>query len=286
MHIKLVKETESEQESEDGVETVVTEMEFEDAPVAAEQQLRKQNKLLKLVLLIAVLFGTASFAASLYSYASTQAELQAFRSDASGQITQIAKNMRLAGGGNAPEPPLLPVDITLPDTVPFLGSADAKVVVVEYADFQCPFCGRFHEDAYKSIKAEYVDSGKVKFVYQDFAFLGKESVRSAEAAKCAGEQGQYWQYHDWLFTHQNGENEGAFADANLKKFARDLKLNTKEFNTCFDSGKFAVNVEQETADGRNFGVSGTPTTFVNGKPFVGAQPYANFKQAIEEALAQ
>lgn len=165
-----------------------------------------------------------------------------------------------------------------------LGNPSSKVVIIEYGDFQCPFCGKFEKEVAPQIKEQYVKTGKVAFLYRDFAFLGEESFRSSEAARCAGDQGKYWEYHDKLFSGQKGENQGAFADANLKKFARDLGLDGAKFDLCFTSGKHRAAVETATQDGRTAGVNGTPATFVNGKLVSGAVPFATFKQMIEEEL--
>jgi protein-disulfide isomerase len=105
-----------------------------------------------------------------------------------------------------------------------LGNPEAKVAVVVYEDFQCPFCDRFVQDSEKNIRDNYLKDGTVQLVYRDFAFLGPESTKASEAARCAGEQGKFWEYHDYLYSHQNGENRGAFANANLKAFAKELKL--------------------------------------------------------------
>lgn len=184
--------------------------------------------------------------------------------------------------------PLLPrfVEFTVPDGAARLGSASAPVTIVEFADFQCPYCARFHESVYAQLRAEYVDTGKASFVYQDYAFLGEESQLAAEAAKCAGEQGKFWEYHDYLFTHQQGENEGAFTASRLKAHARAVQLRTPAFNTCLDSGKYRSAVEAETASGRSVGVTGTPTIIINGRVLVGALPYSEFKKVIDAALAK
>lgn len=185
----------------------------------------------------------------------------------------------------APQTPKF-ADFQVPNGAPRLGSDTASVTVVEFSDFQCPFCSRFQQLVYPQLKTDYIDTGKVSFVYQDFAFLGEESRLAGQAAKCAGDQGKFWEYHDYLFGHQNGENEGAFATKNLKTFARNLKLNTVEFGSCLDSGKYAAAVDAETKSGKDIGVTGTPTVLVNGQIIVGAQPYDSFKQAIDEALAK
>lgn len=173
---------------------------------------------------------------------------------------------------------------SLPGNGPVLGDPNAPVTIVEFADFQCPFCGRFFKTAGREIIETYVKTGKAKFSYRDFAFLGEESEWAAQAARCAGDQGKYWQYHDYLYDHQNGENEGAFAKAKLKGFAAALGLNTAEFNNCLDSGKHEADVKSDTEAGRSFGVSGTPSTFVNGKMITGAVPFSQFQTEIEAAL--
>jgi len=99
-----------------------------------------------------------------------------------------------------------------------------EAIIIEYADFQCPFCGKFFKETEETLIKDYVDAGKVRFVYRDFAFLGKESLKAAEAARCAGDQGKFWEYHDYLYNHQNGENQGAFSNLYLKSFAGELKL--------------------------------------------------------------
>ncbi|MEI7765591.1 MAG: thioredoxin domain-containing protein [bacterium] len=105
-----------------------------------------------------------------------------------------------------------------------LGSPTAPVTIVLYVDFQCPFCGKFFKETEQNVLANYVKDGKVKLVSRDFAFLGEESQKSAEAARCANDQGKFWEYHDYLFTHQNGENKGNFSNLNLKTFAKEVGL--------------------------------------------------------------
>lgn len=173
---------------------------------------------------------------------------------------------------------------SLEKNAPMLGSPDAPVAIIEFADFQCPFCGRFYQTTGKEIIANYVKTGKARFIYRDFAFLGEESNWAAQAARCAGDQGKYWQYHDYLFEHQKGENQGAFNKDRLKSFALEIGLNAGNFNSCLDSDKHKQDVENDTEMGRKLGVTGTPTTFVNGKLVQGAVPFATFKPTVEEAL--
>jgi protein-disulfide isomerase len=184
----------------------------------------------------------------------------------------------------AAQAPTGPVKITLKDDAPFLGNKDAKVVVVEYADYQCPFCEKWFKEVYPQLKSKYIDTGKIKFVFQDFAFLGPDSTTAAEAAQCAKEQGKFWQYHDYLFSNQGPEHGGWAKAENQKNFAKAMGLNTSKFNSCLDTHKYAQEVQNQTAAGKSYGVTGTPTTFVNGKIFVGAQPFSTFEQAIEAEL--
>ncbi len=124
----------------------------------------------------------------------------------------------------------------------------------------------------------------MRFGYFNFAFLGDESGWAAEAAECAGDQNKFWEYHDYLFSHQNGENQGAFSKDNLKGFAADMGLDTAAFNTCMDSGKYTQFVQDQTNIAHQLGVQSTPTFAVNGQPVVGAQTFDSFKTTIESLL--
>jgi protein-disulfide isomerase len=161
---------------------------------------------------------------------------------------------------------------------PFTGGANAKVVIVEFSDFQCPACGQAYP-VLKQIKADYLD--KIKLVYRDFPLSQHTfAFKAAEAANCANEQSQFWAYHDILF--ENQDNLGADA---LKQYAADLGLDTAKFNSCLDSGKYAQEVSNDLADGAAAGVSSTPTFFINNKRYSN-MPYAQFKQIIDAELAK
>lgn len=164
-----------------------------------------------------------------------------------------------------------------------LGNPEAPVTIVEFSDFQCPYCEKFFQTTEKSLIEKYVKTGKVKFVYRHYAFLGPESLRAAEASECAKEQDKFWEYHNYLFEHQGEENSGAFSKENLKYFALVLKLDTDKFASCLDSDKYADVVSQDKIAGDRFGVTGTPTSFVNGEKLVGTIP---FDQKEAEALRQ
>ena len=170
-----------------------------------------------------------------------------------------------------------------------LGNSQAKVAIVMYEDFQCPFCGKFFSESETAIRNTYVKNGDVQYVSRDWAFLGPESIRSSEAARCAKDQGKFWEFHDYLYSHQNGENKGAFSDTNLKSFAKNLGLNTATFNSCFDSNKYAQAVDDSKSEGIASGVTGTPKGFIlrDGKIVAtinGAEPYTTIKTKIDSAL--
>jgi protein-disulfide isomerase len=175
-------------------------------------------------------------------------------------------------------------DIKLADNTPFLGNADAKVVMVEYADFQCPFCRDFHNTIFPQLKSKFIDTGKIKFVFLNFAFLGDESTRAVEAAKCSADQGKFWEYHNMLYDNQKAENSGGFSDDNLKKFAETLKLDAPSFASCLSSGTKKSEVEKETSTAsQEYGVNSTPTIFINGKKLNGLRTVSDYQTAIEAA---
>ena len=171
-----------------------------------------------------------------------------------------------------------------------LGSATAPVTFIEYADYQCPFCGKFFTDAEGQIRDNYVKTGKVKMVFKNFQFLGPESIAAAEAAECAKDQSKFWEYHDVLYQAKvgdaaNGENDGFFSRAEFLKLAQGVSgLDVASFTTCIDSNKYASQISKDTADGQAVGVNSTPTSFVNGVQLQGALPYAQFAAAIDKAL--
>lgn len=166
-----------------------------------------------------------------------------------------------------------------------LGNKGAPVTVVEFADFQCPFCGRHHALVEPTIR-EFVDAGKVNMLYKHLAFLGPESVYAAVAAECAADQGKFWAFHDYLFEHQQGENEGAFEKAKLIGFGKELGLDPTRFDKCVNSDETLSRVQADTEEAKKLGVGSTPTFFVNGKPLVGLKSPDEFRQAIQAALNQ
>lgn len=158
------------------------------------------------------------------------------------------------------------------------GAQDAKVTIVEYSDFQCPFCARV-QPTLDQILTDY--EGKVKIQYRHF-LLHSLSQKAAEASECAGDQEKFWEYHDKLFEKQS--EWSTVGTGEFIRYAKDIGLDVGLFTTCLDSRYFASKVRAEWDEGKRKGVTGTPTFFVNGKPIVGAQPYTTFQTAIESAL--
>jgi protein-disulfide isomerase len=176
----------------------------------------------------------------------------------------------------APQPTV--VDVSADDDTP-RGSPDAKVKIIMFSDYQCPYCGRV-EPTVEQIRETY--GSDVVIYFRDFPLssLHPYAQKAAEAAECAGEQGKYWEMHDKLF-----ENQGALDVPSLKQYAADLGLDTAAFNSCLDNGDMASEVQNDFNDGQAAGVSGTPTFFINGKMLVGAQPFDAFKAVIDAELA-
>jgi protein-disulfide isomerase len=166
-------------------------------------------------------------------------------------------------------------------------NAGAKITIVEFSDFQCPYCERFHQQVEIPLIKQYVDTGKANFVYKHSAFLGQESVWAAQAAECAADQGKFWEFHDLLFTRQSGENQGAFTKDNLIGFAKEMGgLDMTKFEPCLKNDETQARVQADTQEGQAAGVRGTPTFFINGQPLVGAQPLTAFQAVIDKALGQ
>ncbi len=161
-----------------------------------------------------------------------------------------------------------------------LGDPDAPIVIIEFSDFQCPYCGKFFEQTEPALIREYVETGKVQFVYKHFAFLGKASIAAAQASECAADQGAFWPYHDRLFDAQSGENGGAFSQDNLIVMARDLGLDVARFEPCLRNGETLARVETDQQEAARAGLRGTPTFIVNGQPLYGAQPIEAFREVL------
>jgi protein-disulfide isomerase len=165
------------------------------------------------------------------------------------------------------------------------------VAVIEFSDYQCPFCGRYSKDTYAQIENDYVETGKIKYVFRDLPLpFHNQAFKAAEAAHCAGEQGKFWEMHDLLF-----HNQTALTPEQLPAYAKDLGLSEGPFQQCLDTARFAADIKKDIADAGTVGVSGTPTFLIGVvqpgdgrvkvvKKLVGAKPYAEFKAAFDSLL--
>lgn len=168
---------------------------------------------------------------------------------------------------------------------PVLGNKDAKVTVVEFADFRCPFCEQFFTNVEPSIKKDYIDTGKVKFYFRHYAFLGPASTVAANAAECANEQGKFWAFHDYMYKNQPPESDTSMYTVDkLTQIAGNLGMDTNKFSSCLSANKYQKNVDTDFQDGQKAGVGGTPSVFINGKIIIGACPTSVFQGAINAEL--
>jgi protein-disulfide isomerase len=204
------------------------------------------------------------------------------------QLDEIHNLLRARAGA----PPTGPGAHVTVDGAPTKGDKDARVTLVEFSDYQCPFCGRFYRETWPEIDRDYVKTGKVKYVFRDFPLEGlhPQALKAAEAAHCAGEQGKYWAMHDRLF-----DGQAALEDKDLAQHAGAVGADVTRFEQCLQSGRYTAQVRQSLQDGVQLGVSGTPTFIVGlsepGSSTIkaaailrGAQPYSSFKQALDSVV--
>lgn len=180
--------------------------------------------------------------------------------------------------------PAGPVNVSV-GNYPIKGDSKAKVTVIEFADFRCPFCEQWFKNIEPNLIKDYVDTGKVKFAFRNYAFLGPSSTLAANAGECANEQGKFWDFHDYMYQNQPDESDTSmYTIDNLSQIAGNLGMDQAQFQSCLSSKKYDKNVSKDLSEGQTAGVSGTPTTFINGVAIVGAVPYDQLKQAIDNAL--
>ncbi len=172
------------------------------------------------------------------------------------------------------------------ESVTTLGSPDAPVTIVEFSDFQCPYCERFYTQTFAQLKENYIDTGKVRFVFKDFPLsFHDKATPAALAAECAGEQDKYWDMHDKLFGEQQRWVESGNPNDAFKEFAKELGLDADQFAECLDSQKYLNEIQADMQEGIAAGVQGTPAFFVNDQFLSGAQPYQVFQKTIDQILA-
>lgn len=206
-----------------------------------------------------------------------------------------AVNTQTTGEGTAeaqiPTPPPVVNDMKV-GKLPVMGNKEAKVTVVEFSDFECPFCKKYFDETHAQLQKDYVDTDKIQFAYRHYPLssMHPSAQKAAEASECANEQNNFWGYHDLLFTEQ-----GTWADQTLTKenvidhfvdYATQLGMDADQFRKCLEDSKYKQNVADDKAVGDSAQVDGTPTFFINGTRLVGALPYSEIKKAIDKALAE
>lgn len=204
--------------------------------------------------------------------------------------TYVPEYTSPSGSGQAQQgfgsEPAAPTDLVADiEGEPFLGDVDAPVVVVEFSEYECPFCKRFYDESYEQLKTNYVDTGLVKLVFKDFPLTFHPNAEpAAVAANCVQEQlgnEAYFAFHDQIFENQNSLNE-----ANYIAWATEIGVDVEAFETCLDDPAQAQEVQGDFAEGLLLGVSGTPSFIINGELVVGAQPYSVLAATIDAKLAE
>lgn len=229
---------------------------------------------LAIILLCALSFGLGMWANSLISN-KVEAELAK-------KVQQAAA----AQNAEAPSPePTLGKQNVDPGHYPALGNDNAKVTLIAFEDFRCPFCEKFFSSVLPQLKKDYIDTGKVKFYFRNFQFLGSASVLAGNAGECANEQNKFWDFHDYMYKNQPDESDTSmYTVDNLTQIAGNLGIDTNQFQQCLSNNKYAKDVTNDMNEGQKVGVSATPTFFINGNPLIGAQPYSAFQTIIDQEL--
>jgi protein-disulfide isomerase len=206
-------------------------------------------------------------------------------------LEQQLKNPTTAAAGDAqPQGPTPPPFVENLETgkLPLLGNKDAKVTVIEFSDFQCPFCKKYFDDNHSKLVEKYIETGKVKFAYRHFPLSSIHPLaqRAAEASECANEQGKFWEYHDLLFKEQDTWSPLTDTEAisSFVDYAGQVGANADQFRSCIENEKYKANVDEDTAIAGEIQVDATPTLFINGTRLVGAVPFADLERAIEAEL--
>ncbi|MBT8252189.1 MAG: DsbA family protein [Nitrosopumilus sp.] len=251
----------------------------------------KKSTFTSLVVVLVILIAIASFFAG--SYVTNLDSDKLTKSYLNDAISKL--ELKMENNVKSPnQPNTKPVKISIDDD-PMKGNPDAKITIIEFSDYECPFCGRFYTNTLPLIEENYINTGLVNFVYRDFPIqsIHDNALPAALATECADDQGKFWPYHNMIF-----ENKSTWEKLNgtnlLKEFeqyAIVLGLSTEEFNSCLESGKHLEEVKKDLQDGRDYGVTGTPGFFVGNDELgyvelKGAQPFESFQKVIDRMLMQ
>ena len=187
---------------------------------------------------------------------------------------------------NESESNVLTVSNLIDGGSPILGNSNAPITILEWGDYQCTFCYKFHQNTLNTIQEDFINTGKVKLVFKDFPLNGPDSLLAAEAAYCAEDQEKYWQYHDELYKNWGGERTGWITRGSLDNFAITVNLDLKEFNKCLDEHKYQNKVNSIHEFGKEIGIDATPSFLVFNEEKIikirGNQPLEVFLKTFEE----
>jgi len=231
-------------------------------------------------------FFAGSYITNLDSDKITQSDLNAAISKLE---SKIESNPQSSSKSSTP-----PIKVSIDDD-PMKGDPNAPITIIEFSDYECPFCGRFYTQTLPLIEENYINTGKVNFVYRDFPIqsIHRNAATAAVAAECADDQETFWPFHDMIFENKNtwAALEGVNLLNEFERYAVILGLNTEEFIACLESQKHLDEVRKDLQDGQNYGITGTPGFFIGSDKngyvkVVGAQPYQSFEKILDGMLGQ
>lgn len=235
-----------------------------------------------------IVVGIAAFFAG--SYTSNLNSNQISEGELEEAITKL--ELKLLQNQLPTERPKLPMKISA-DNDPVIGNPNAPITIIEFSDFQCPFCARFHVQTLPLILEEYIEQGKVKLVFRDFPIqsIHPNALPASVASECANEQGKFKEMYDMLFENQNEWNKQETVDALslFSQYATEIQLEQETFDSCLTNGNYIEEIRKDLDDGQNYGVSGTPGFFIGNDQIgyvelKGAQPFESFKKIIDAQL--
>ena len=260
---------------------------FEEIPKKDEKLIKKSTYNILIISMISAI-GIAAFFAGSYTtnLNSDQISQEEFKNE-------IAKlELRILEKQLPTKQPSMPLKIST-DNDPIIGNPNAPITIIEFSDFQCPFCARFHVETFPSIMNEYIDKGQVKLVFRDFPIqsIHPNALPASVASECANEQGKFKEMHDKLFENQKKWSNQSLDNVIITfgQYALDIGLEDEKFDTCLQNGKYVEEIQKDLDDGRSYGITGTPGFFVGNDQigFIelkGAQPFENFKKVIDTQL--
>lgn len=266
---------------------------IESLPAEAEAQAQVVSKRpgysLPLVVVIAVLFFGVGILTGYLIWGQSLAQTNLALNDALSRAEAAEAvlqeiGMDVPGQPRPTRDPNEPVEVVrypvTEDNNPAKGPADAPITIIEFSDFECPFCTRWHVEVWPKLQEAYGD--KIRLVYRDFPLysIHPNAGPAAEAANCANEQGRFWEYHDLLFAAEQGLSREAY-----EAYARQVNLDMSQFNSCLDEKRYESEVTADFEYARQLGIQSTPTFFINGVALIGAQPFEVFQEVIELELA-